>query len=422
MFTKTVFKNQLRLLTVQSENIESVTVIVFVKAGGRYEPVEKSGLSHYVEHTIFKGTKRRLRSQDIAIEIEGVGGIHNAATSQEFTYYFVKVPMEKIEVGFDILSDILFHSQFKQKELDIEKQTILEEINFYNDSPIDKVSDYFMNLLWPNHPLGTDLLGSKEQFLGLQRMDILNYMETYYHPNNMLITVAGNFKDDLPKRLTEKYFLQKSIKQITQFQPVVEDQKEVQLKLHFKETDQTHFFLGGRGLPYNHSDRFILELLTAVLGKGMSSRLFETLREKSGLCYYVSAGYEPFSDTGMWFIRAGVDNKRFPKAVELTMKELKKMKTARVPKKELKKTKEYLKGKLKLSLETSDSQATFFGMQELLLNKTLTIEELCAKIEAVTQDDVIRLANELFVNEKLNLAAITPEKNETKIRNILSFN
>lgn len=421
MFRKKQYKNGLRLLTIPNKAVESVTVIVFVKTGGRYEPIEKSGLSHYVEHTIFKGTQKRPRMQDIAVEIEQVGGMHNAATSHEFTYYYVKVPMDKIEVAFDILSDTLFNSEFKKEYLELERQVILEEINVYNDSPIDKVGDYFLTLLWPNHPLGSELTGTKEQFLSITRQDILDYMDTYYYPNNMLLTVSGNVKESLAERLTEQYFMKQSKKNIPTFDKVVEKQTKPEIDLHYKETDQTHFFLGVRSLPANHPDRYILEVLTAVLGKGMSSRLFETVREKNGLCYYITAGMETFSDTGAWFVRAGVDNKRFIKALDLIMKELKKIKTARVPKKELKKTKEYMKGKLKLSLETSDAQATFFGLQELMLEEALTTEELCAKIDEVTNDDIMRLANELFVNERLNLAAITPEKDIAAIKKVVTF-
>ena len=392
-----------------------------MKAGGRYEAIEKSGLSHYVEHTIFKGTLKRPRSKDIATEIEQVGGIHNAATSHEFTYYYIKVPADKIELAFDMLSDVIFNSQFKQADLDMEKQVILEEINYYNDSPIDKVFDYFMNMLWPDHPLGTDLTGTKEQFLGLKRKDILNYIHTYYHPNNMLLVVSGNVKKDLPKRLTEKYFLKQSIPTIPSYQEVRDFQTAPAVSLHYKKTDQTHFCLGIRSLPLNHPDRYVLEVLTTVMGKGMSSRLFETLREKNGLCYYIHAGVEAFSDTGIWFVNAGVDNTRFYKAVTLIMKELKKLKTARVSKKELHKAKEYIKGKLKLSLETSEAQASFYGHQELLSEEILTVRAVCSKIDSVSNDDIIRVANSLFVNKNLNLAAIGPEKDEKQIEALLNF-
>lgn len=421
MYKKVEFRNNLKLLVIPMQNTASITLMVFVKAGGRYEAIEKSGLSHYVEHTIFKGTKKRPNPKDISEAVESVGGIQNAATGHEFTYYFVKVPAEKIEVAFDVLSDILFNSQFEKKAVEREKQVILEEINVYNDSPIDKISDYFISLLWPNHPLGTELTGTKEQFSGLKREDILKYVADYYVPNNMLVTIAGDVKESLAQRLTEKYFLGKSSKKISPFEKAVDKQDAPRQILHFKKTDQTHFYLGFRSLPLNHKDRYVLEVLTAVLGKGMSSRLFESLREKNGLCYYIGAGSLPFSDTGVWFVRAGVDNSRFLKAVDLTMRELKKIKNARVPKKELNRAKEYLKGKLNLSMEASDSQASFYGMQELLLNETLTPQEVCNEIDKVKNDDVLRLANELFVGKNLNLAAITPFKDEEKLKSLLDI-
>lgn len=421
MFEKITFKNNLRLLTIPIESVDSVTVVVFVKAGGRYEAVEKSGLSHFVEHTIFKGTVKRPSAKEIAMEIEQVGGVHNAATSHEFTYYYIKVPSEKSELAFDILSDVIFNSQFKESDLQVERKVILEEINYSNDSPIDKVGDYLMNLLWPNHPLGTDLLGTKKQFLGLTREDVQEYVKTYYHPNNILIVVAGNLKRDLGRRLTERFLLRYPKKDIPSFLQVREEQHAPQLALHYKQTDQTHFLLGVRSLPINHPDKYILEVLTAVLGKGMSSRLFEILREKNGLCYYISAGSDFLTDTGCFYVHAGVDNARFLQAISLIMKELKKLKTARVPKKELRKAKEYLKGKLKLSMETSEAQASFYGLQELMLEKILTVEEVCSKIEAVTNDDIMRVAHDLFINKRLNLAAISPEKEEGKVKNLLSF-
>ncbi len=421
MYQKTNFKNGLRLLTVNTESIESVTVVVYVKAGGRYELIEKSGLSHFIEHTVFKGTVRRPRAKDIAVEIEQYGGVHNAATSHEFTYYYIKVPKEKIEVAFDVLSDILYHPQFENKAVERERQVILEEINVYNDSPMDKVGDYLFETMWPDHPLGTELTGTKEQFMSITRDDVLKYMDTFYHPNNMLVVVSGNFKAQNPSRLVEKYFLSRSSKPIPSFDKVVEKQQKPQIKFHYKDTDQTHFFIGIRSFAYEHPDRFALDLLTTVLGKGMSSRLFEILREQNGLCYYVSAGVESFSDTGVFYIRAGVDNQRYHKSIALIMKELKKLKTARVPKKELQKAKEYLKGRLKLSLESTESQANFYGVQELLLEKVLTPQDVFAKIDAVSNDDIMRLANDLFINERLNLVSIGPEKDIEKFQTILTF-
>ena len=419
MYQKEVLSNNLRFIKVPMLSVESVTVQIFVRVGGRDETKEKMGLSHFLEHTVFKGTRKRPSAKKISEEIERVGGVYNAATGTEYTMFYVKVPREKIEVAFDVLSDVLLNSVFKKEALEKERQVIIEEINVYEDMPMVKVESVFSGLLFPDHALGYDLTGIKETVGKLAREDVLDYLGRHYLAQNMVLSVAGNFKPEKVDKMARHYFgavRKGTIPGVLRF---VDRQKSPQLKVFFKKTDQTHLCLGFKTFGYQDKERFKLRVLSAVLGQGASSRLFERLREREGLCYYVSSDADLFLETGVFYVKAGVDNHRVEKAIKLILKELLKIRNSRMTQKELKRAKEYLKGTLKLSLESSDAQGSFYATQELLFSRVLTSDQIAQKIDEVTSDDLLDLTKRVIVEEKLNLALVGPFEREETFKKLL---
>jgi len=419
MYIKEILSNKIRLLIIPMPALESVSVQVFVRVGGRDESFSNAGISHFLEHTVFKGTKKRPSMGAISQEVEKIGGHFNAGTGEEYTMYYVKVPKERIETAFDVLSDSLFNSLFKKEALDKERQVIIEEINVYEDMPMYKVQSVFDALLFPNHPLGFDLAGTKESVATIQREDLIAYMRQFYLANNMVLAVAGNVDAERVKKLANQYFGNAQQEAIPPIQSYVDTQDSPKLSLHTKKTDQTHLCLGFKVFGADSPDRFKLTVLNTVLGGGASSRLFASIREKEGLCYYISSDVDLYFETGVWHVRAGVDNKRVLRAVKLIMDELMKIRNSRVTKKELTRAKEFLKGGLKLSLESSDAQGGFYASQEILKNSILSVEEICEKIDAVTSDELLDLARKLITNEKLNLALVGPFENQEDFKKLL---
>lgn len=419
MYQKQTLKNKLRLITVPLRDTKTVTVLIMVGTGSKYEQEKINGISHFTEHLFFKGTKKRPTTKDIAETLDGIGGEYNAFTWKEYTGYYAKVNREHLDIALDVISDMLINSKFDEQEIEKEKGVIVEEINMYLDAPMKYVGELFEELLYGEQPAGRSVLGSKNVIQSLKRSDFLNYIKEHYSPSNMVICVAGNFNEKDIKTKVTNYFSDMKERTSPDKPKVGENQKIPQTLIHYKKTDQTHFCLGVRGYDLFHPLKYAQSILAIVLGGNMSSRLFIKVRENQGLAYYVNTGSAVYTDTGYLVTSAGVNNEKTEDAIKIIINEYKDMAENGITEKELKKAKDFIKGKMTLNLESSDEIAEFFTEQELLKKDIKTPDELMAKINKVTADDVKKAAREIFRPENLNLALIGPFKDEKKFQKLL---
>jgi len=422
MFKKTIFKNGLRIITVPQKGTQAVTVLVLVGTGSKYETKEINGISHFLEHMMFKGTKERPSPIVVAETLDKIGGIYNAFTEQDYTGYFAKTEASQFKLAFDWVADIFLNSLLPEKEIKKEKGVIIEEINMIYDHPMS----YIGEILWPkllygNQPAGWDIAGTKESIMGINRQQLINYRKNQYIPQNTILCVAGKITFQQVKNLAEKYFLKINKGKIIQKSKVTEQQNNPQCLLEYRKTDQSHLYLGVRGYNIFHSQRYTQDILGVILGGMMSSRLFVEIREKLGLAYYIKTEVEANPDTGFLISRAGVDNQKVEKAILTILKEYKKISQKKISNSELKKAKNNIKGKLALLLESSDAKASFYGAQELFEKRILTLKEIFEKIDKITANDILKIAKDIFRPEKLNLALIGPFKDENKFRKLLKL-
>ena len=421
MFRKIIFKNGLRIITAPQKNTQAVTVLVLVGTGSKYEKKEINGISHFLEHMYFKGTKKRPSTEVIAGTLDKIGGIYNAFTGEEYTGYFAKVASSYFDLALEWVSDIFLNSILPEKEIEKEKGVITEEINMIYDHPMSYVQTLWTKLLYGDQPAGWDIAGTKETVSKMSREKLSDYMKRQYVAKNTIISIAGNFDEKEAISKVKKYFSKiKKTRPITK-PKVIEKQEKPEVLLHFRQTDQTHLCFGVRAFNLFHPQRYALDLLTVILGGMMSSRLFIEVRAKLGIAYYINTSSEMNPDTGFLFTQAGLDNKNVEKGIFTILKEYKKISEKKVPREELKKAKDYLKGKTTLLLESSDAQASFYATQEILEKKILTLEEIFKKIDKVTREDILKVAREIFKPEKLNLALIGPFKEKINFEKILKI-
>ncbi|PIR89788.1 hypothetical protein COS93_02550 [bacterium (Candidatus Gribaldobacteria) CG07_land_8_20_14_0_80_33_18] len=414
MFFKTIFKNGLRIITVPMKNTETVTFLVLVATGSKYETKEKNGISHFLEHLFFKGTKKRPTTLKIAETLDKVGGSYNAFTSNEFTGYFAKVSSQYLDLALDWISDIFLNSKLKEADIEKEKGVIIEEINMYQDTPVSYIKDLYEKLLYGDQPAGWLTIGEKEIITKFKRKNLIEYLKTHYSALNTVIIISGNINKGIEEKI-KKYFKNIEISPPSQKIKVEEIQNKPQTLIHFKETDQTHLCLGVRGYDLFNPKRYAQEILSVILGGNMSSRLFISIRAKKGLCYYIQTSSDSSTDTGYIVTQAGVPHKNLPEVINLILAEYKNLRKGKISLSELQKAKDYLKGSLSLSLEPSDAQAFYYGLQELLTGKILTPKEKFAKIDEITPSDILEIARDIFKPEKLNLTIIGPHKHEPRI-------
>jgi predicted Zn-dependent peptidase len=411
-FEKTILSNGLRVLTIPMPSFESATVMVMVGAGSRYETKSNNGISHFLEHMAFKGTQKRPNALDISTIIDGIGGEFNAFTGKETTGFYVKSAADKIEISLDVLSDMLMRSKFDAKEIEKEKGVILEEINLFEDTPSRKIGDVYERLLYKDTPMGWDIAGEKDIIRKIQREDFLTYMSSLYSAQNITVVVAGGIDSLKTEELVSGFFGKMNKFDTLRYKKVVESQAKPELLIKQKKTEQVHIALGFRTVPLDHVDHYPLEVLAAILGGGMSSRLFHEVREKRGLAYYVRSSSDHYQDCGSLVTTAGVDPKRVKEAITVTLEEYGKISNPPaggqfpISNKELRKAKEYLKGHLVLELEDSRSVSGFYAQQELLEKQIDNPAEILEKIEKVSAEEVKNAAKKYFVNEGLNLAII----------------
>jgi len=422
MYQKSKLKNGLTLITAPLKETKAVTVLVLLPVGSRYEMPGINGASHFIEHLMFKGTKRRPTSLDITKELDSVGAEFNAFTSKDHTGYYIKAAADEIELAFDILSDMIFNSVFDPKEITKEKGVIIEEINMYEDNPLLYLGALFEETVFGNHPLGWLISGPKKVIRNISREKILNYKNKFYQSKNIVLTVSGNFKQNQVKKLAIKYFSNNSAeKSKPNFTKVKIKQTRPKVNLLYKPTEQVQLGLGFPACSLSDPKMYPLYLLAVILGGNMSSRLFTSVREKYGLAYYIKTDLSAYQDIGTLLIQAGLDKKRIKEAISLILSELKIIRDEGVTSKELESAKEFLKGKLILDLEDSESVADWFGKQELLLDKILTPEEKIKRIFAVKINEVKKIAQEIINEKKLNLALIGPFKNKKEFLDLLKF-
>lgn len=419
--TKTTLKNGLRILTIPRKDDLATTFLVLVEAGSKYETKEISGLSHFLEHMCFKGTKKRPKAIDIAGELDGLGAECNAFTSQEYTGYFAKVEAHKLDQALDIVSDLYLNPVFDSAEIEKEKGVVIEELNMYEDLPMRKVNDLFMELLYGDQPAGWDIGGTKEVVRSLTKSNLHEYRAAHYVPQATVVVVAGSFDEaDIIQKIDTAFGgIATGIK--TGKQAVTESQTTPQVFLKNKKVDQTHIILGCRAFSAFDDRRFALEVLSDVLGGGMSSRLFQKVREELGAAYYVKAGADLFTDHGFLAVSAGVDQTKRMVVIRAILDEMKKVKEELVPEAELRRAKNHLVGRIILGLEASDELASFYGAQEVAGEELMSPQELVKKLEAVTAEEIQRVAQDIFTDDRLNLAVIGPFTHDAEFRSALRF-
>ncbi len=424
MHKKITLKNNLRLILAPIKSTNTVTVLVVVGTGSRHESVKLNGMSHFLEHMFFKGTKKRGSTLSISTELDKIGANYNAFTGKEVTGFYIKTDAKHLDLSLDVISDILLSSKFDSKEINRERGVILEEMKMVQDTPMHYVGDLFEKLLYGKSSLGQLIIGTDKNILNFKRKDFLDYLNSRYRAKNIVVCVAGKeSKVKKSKNKIEKFF-NKAKRGEAKNQDIIEfknKQKNPQLLIHNKKTDQAHICLGVRSHGLKNKKKHALKLLSVILGGNMSSRLFIEVREKRGLAYYVRSSQESYVDEGYLVTQAGVDKSKIEEGIKIILKEYKKIADKGVGSEELKKAKDYIKGISSIGLETSDQIASFFASQEILLNEISTLKDNFKKIDKVTTKDIQDIARDIFVNSKLNLAIIGDYKNDKKFKKILRF-
>lgn len=420
-FNKIILENGLRIITAPKLDSLATTVLVLVEAGSKYETKDINGLSHFLEHMCFKGTEKRPRSIDIASELDGIGAVSNAFTSQEYTGYFAKAEPKYFDKILDLVSDIYLHPIFETKEINKERGVIIEEINMYEDLPMRRVHELFANLLYGDQPAGWDIAGRKEVIQKLNRDDFIKYQQNHYLANSTLVVVAGNFNEKEAVEKIKNSFSGIKISEKTQKIVTKEYQEKPEIMLKQKDSDQTHLVLGARAYDIFDKRKYELEVLGEILGGGMSSRLFQKIREEMGAAYYVGADSDLYTDHGYLAASAGIDHSKIGSVLSAILEEFQRITREPVESKELQRVKDRIVGHLSLSLETSNQLANFFGGQEILTRQIISSEEISKKIQAVTAEEIMAVAADIFKNNKLNLAIIGPFEDKAKFESIFKL-
>jgi predicted Zn-dependent peptidase len=410
----------MRVLTSAIPHARSVTVSVFAGVGSRYEQLETAGISHVVEHLLFKGTERRPAPEQISGAVEGVGGIMNAGTEQELTVYYCKVARQYMGDVLDLLFDMVRNSLVDPKEVKRERLVVVEELNMINDFPNQKVEAIIDEMLWPDHPLGRDIGGTRDSVMAMTRETVVGHVAQYYSPTNMVVSVAGNVDHDEVVAQVADLCGGWAPVDTPGWGPFTDEQDAPRFRMETRKTEQSHLAIALPGVSSTHPDRYALDLLSVVLGEGMSSRLFVEVREKRGLAYDIHSATGHFSDCGVLSIGAGVDPKRVYEAVETILAEVALLREG-VPEEELEKAKRLSTGTMLLRMEDTRAVSHWMGGQELLLGKVLDVDEVVASIEAVTTDDLDRVAGQYLVTEKLNMAVVGPSRGGARFQRLLKL-
>jgi predicted Zn-dependent peptidase len=417
VFQRDTLDNGLRVLRADLPYAQSVAVMIMLAAGSRYETADISGIAHFSEHMFFKGTERRPTARDIAGEIDAIGGEFNAFTGKENTTYYVKCAAEHRDVALDVLVDMLRNSRFDESEIEREKGVIVEEMNMYYDTPRDYIGGVYEQLLWGDQPLGRDIIGTKETIRDATRETFLGYLDHWYKPSRMVLGVAGRIGDGLLERAQE-LLGDLGDGETGEPQPTT-PYANGRVKVFTKQSEQAHVILGVHSLPLDHPDRYAIQLLATALGGGMSSRLFTEVRERRGLAYYVYGLNHSYTDAGTLYAQAGVDIARIDDAVSTIASELRQIATEPPAGEELEKARNFAKGRFVLQLESPQGLMMFGLRREVLERRLPDPDEVLSGIEAVTADDVARVATDLLDPDRLRLAVIGPFDDASRFEPLL---
>ena len=420
MYQRTVLDNGLPVLTSAMPHTRSVTMAIFVGTGSRHESEELAGASHFLEHLLFKGTSNWPTARELSEAVEGVGGVMNASTDREMTVFWCKVARPHFPKALSVLSDMMINPLLDPQELEKEREVVLEELRMTNDYPTNRVDLLIDEALWPEQPMGRDVGGSQESVGGITRQQIMDYMRRQYSPRNAVVTVAGAITHDEVLEELERSLRGWAPEDPIGWYPVQDGQDEPRVRVEQRRTDQAHMCVGLPGLPLTHPDRFALGLMNVVLGEGMSSRLFVELRENQGLAYDVHSSVNLFRDCGSLIVYCGVEPKKSQRAISAILEQLGGLREG-VPDQEVEKARELSKGRMLLRMEDSRAVAMWMGAQETLAGHVRTVDEVVERLDAVTAEDISRVAADLITEEKLNLAVVGPYRSERRFRNLLKF-
>ena len=419
VYKVTQLENGLTVATAEMPQMASVALGIWVGVGGRYEPAPLCGVSHFIEHMLFKGTKKRTARQ-ISQDVEGVGGYLNAFTTEESTCFYAKAALGQLERVWDVLADMFLNSAFDSVELEKERNVIKEELAMYLDQPHHQVQEILNETLWPKQPLGRPLTGTEETLEKLGRSDLLGYKQRNYVTRNTLVTLAGSIQHREALKVVSRFAAKIHKAKRPNFSPADARQVAPRLKFHRKNTEQTQLALGVRTCSRHDDRRFALRLLNVMLGENMSSRLFQVVREDNGLAYSICSSLGFFDDVGALNISAGVETEKLEKALKLIIGELA-IFTEQLPSKsELRRARDYIFGQLDLNLENTENQMTWLGEQYLGYGKVVSPEEVKNRIAEVTPSEIRMVARDFFRPERLNLAVVSPLRNVRAMEPILS--
>lgn len=421
MFQKSILPNGIRLVTSSMPHTRSVALGFFLGVGSRYESAKDAGISHFIEHMCFKGTQKRRTSSEISAAIEGVGGMLNAGTDKEMTIYWCKVAEPHFKLALDVLIDMLNNSRFDPADIEKERQVIIEEIKMSKDTPSQEVNLIIDELLWPDHPLGKDTAGNADSVNGTDRDMLRNFMDEKYIAKNMVISIAGKIEHEAAREAIGHAFDSwNGTKTAPKYAPFVE-KRNPRIRIVKRDIEQAHVCMGLPGLSIADPRRFTIDLLNVVLGEGMSSRLFTEIRDNLGLCYNIYSYADHFLDSGALTICAGVEPSNVRTAVKATMEQLAKFKEELVPEAELTKAKELSKGRTLLRMEDSRAVNGWAGAQEVLTGKIMTVDEMVAIVDAITAEDIRRIAREMLIGERLRMAVVGPVSKEEPLEDLLKL-
>ncbi|MEP7162329.1 MAG: pitrilysin family protein [Candidatus Moraniibacteriota bacterium] len=420
-FKKYRLKNGLRVILAPMKETETATVLIMTGVGSRYESRKENGLAHFLEHMFFKGTERRPTALDISKELDGLGAEYNAYTGKDRTAYYAKVEARHWETALDIVSDLFLNAKIDQEEINREKGAILQELNMYEDTPARHISDLWESHLYGDHPLGWEIIGTKENLHKFKRADFVKYLERGYVAGNVVVGVAGKVDPKVVLKAIKKHFAGIRTGKKPTFKKMKDKQTKPGVFLQHKKTDQTHFLLGVRAYPMHHPNRYALSVLATILGGGMSSRLFMAVRERRGLAYRVSTGFDSYHDVGYLATQSGVEHKNLEETIHVILDEYRRIATEKVDAAELTKAKEHIKGQMALAYEGSDDIVEYLVTQETIRGKITLPQETVEKIDAVTAGDVLRVAKDIFQNKKLNLAVIGPHIHHKELEKLVKL-
>lgn len=408
--------NGLNIFTLHVPDSQSVLFTILVKVGSRYETPKISGISHFLEHVFFKGSQNYPETSAISTLVDSIGGDFNAFTSKESTEYFIKAESKHFATIFDVLSDMVLNPLFKEEEIEKEKGVVVEEINLYQDNPGVQVETELEKEMWPDSQLGCEILGTKETVRTMTRKQIFEYKEKFYTADNIILGISGNFDEHILAKKIKETWAKLPKNNAPALKKLVDKQSKPSLKVEYKKTQQAHMAIGFKSYPHDHKNNIPTYLLASILGGNMSSRLFINIREEKGLAYYVSASNSTYFHTGNFTIHAGLQIEKAKDAMIEILSEVRKVKSDLITEKELRRAKDFVRGKIALALEDNHKKLDWVMERFAYTKKEKTLEEFYNILESTTPEDLQRIANDIFQNKKMNLAMIGPFKNVKELQ------